>query len=558
MTNTGAAKLRETRAVDTVLTEAVRNRTRTATRETANEADSRFASIQTNTFHQIMFARDLSPEAKKDAMTQAISFIGTKEETRTRIAEYELFKEFLQSKREEMEVQIMKLTDTEAYSELKSVIEGLNGGMLDFEERMTPLIEIIDAIYVLRTNGLTYDAFKEIRDERNLEDEYNEKRSDITTRFNTLNNDITNLQNEIATLGEQKSFFGFGGVTQEAREAISRKNLELTTAQNNLATLQSELIALNVERAERQSKNGEFAAEKAKLRELLDISSDDHKERQKGLVSSALNFVTVSKERIGSIRDHFGKMDSQIENLVDANSTMLKIYAIMGEATKEAEQKNQEIRASLEAPEGDENMIAKITREEKKMAVEEHIELLNTSTADTTMTFADLSSKAIRIKGMKDANSSQMAKVRTMHSQGVAGIADRLNVVLQAVSAAALGESSSIAKDTLTRMTDSTNKISQKESIRQAMSGAEINADLEKALDDLDAYGEVVRAATDITRENVTEMRSKLDELQNLAKSVQGDVKEAYAVHADVGMGEQKKEKASTNSSSNDPFNFAA
>ena len=91
-----------------------------------------------------------------------------------------------------------------------------------------------------------------------------------------------------------------------------------------------------------------------------------------------------------------------------------------------------------------------------------------------------------------------------------------------------------MAKDTLQQMAENTNKVAQKESIRIAMGIEEQNEDLKKAIDDLGAYGEVVRAATNITREGQTDMRSKLDELKKLATEVQGDVHEAIAVNADV------------------------
>ena len=162
-------------------------------------------------------------------------------------------------------------------------------------------------------------------------------------------------------------------------------------------------------------------------------------------------------------------------------------------------------------------MITKMTREQKKMSVEQHMTMLDSSAADTMSTYADLTSGAVRIKTMKDAVDQQMNRARAMHSQGISGVADRLSVVLQAVSSAALGEASAMAKDTLQQMAENTNKVAQKESIRIAMGIEEQNEDLKKAIDDLGAYGEVVRAATSITREGLTDMRSKLDELKKLA-----------------------------------------
>ena len=43
-----------------------------------------------------------------------------------------------------------------------------------------------------------------------------------------------------------------------------------------------------------------------------------------------------------------------------------------------------------------------------------------------------------------------------------------------------------------------------------------------------------MRAATNITREGLTDMRAKLDELKKLAEDVQGDVHDSIAVNAET------------------------
>jgi hypothetical protein len=252
-----------------------------------------------------------------------------------------------------------------------------------------------------------------------------------------------------------------------------------------------------------------------------------------------MSFVTKSKDRIGDVRKHLGNMQEQVEGLFDANNNMVRVYSVLDEALKEAEGKNHEVRAGVMPPADPdaEDKIAQMKREETKMAVEDFIAALTDAAADTVATHSDLSSQTIRIRTMRDANQQQSNMARKMHSQGIAGVADRLSVVLQAVNSAALGESSSMAKDTLLRMAENTNKVAQKESIRLAMGQAEVNKDLERALEDLAQYGEVQRAATDISRNAVQEMRQKLDELQKLAREVQKDTQEAIAVHADVGQG---------------------
>jgi hypothetical protein len=116
-----------------------------------------------------------------------------------------------------------------------------------------------------------------------------------------------------------------------------------------------------------------------------------------------------------------------------------------------------------------------------------------------------------------------------------------------------------MAKDTLQQMAENTNKVAQKESIRIAMGVQEQNSDLAKAIDDLGAYGEVVRTATNITREGLSDMRVKLDELKKLAEDVQGDVKDSVAVNADTARTGGPKSKAAATTTPKappSPFNL--
>lgn len=538
-------KLQQKTDISDVLTDAVRHRQAEskAVRSEAS-ADPRFANISANAFFKVMFAENTRPEAKREEVAKLLTFEGTKEQNRERIKEFELFKEYLQSQREEMAQEIIRLTDTGTFSELKQVYDDLNTSLVQFDERMQPLTDIIDAVYTLRTNGLTLEAFQEILRDRKREEELLRIKAAKQQEFNQLKSSVEGIHSDIAALGENRSFFGLGGVKEEARISIARKNEELKLVVDSLDGLSDELRELD-KQTPTESELGEYVEQKKKLRELLDISADDHKQRQKDLVDAAVNFVNTAKTRVGSVREHLGQMNDQVENLFDANNMMGTVYAIMNEGIKTAADGNLKIRDELAPPpQGGEDMIAQMAREQKKMAVEQHITMLDASAADTMATYADLTSGAIRIKTMKDAVDQQAIRARAMHSQGISGVADRLSVVLQAVSSAALGEASAMAKDTLQQMAQNTNKVAQKESIRIAMGIEEQNSDLSKAIDDLGAYGEVVRAATSITREGLSDMRNKLDELKKLAEDVQGDVHDAIAVNADVARPQTATAKA--------------
>jgi hypothetical protein len=555
MADAAKPKLQQKPDVSDILTTAVRARENVSkAAKTEVSADPRFANISANSFFKVMFAENTKPEAKREEVAKLLTFEGTKEQNRERIKEFELFKEYLQSQREEMAQEIIRLTDTGTFSELKQVYDDLNTSLIQFDERMQPLTDIIDAVYTLRTNGLTLDAFQEILRDRKREEELLRIKDTKQQEFKQLKSSVENIHSDIAALGENRSFFGLGGVKEEARIAIARKNEELKLVVDSLDKLSDELHQLD-QQTPTESELGEYVEQKKKLRELLDISADDHKQRQKDLVDAAVNFVNTAKTRVGSVRGHLNKMNDQVENLFDANNMMGTVYAIMNEGIKEAADANLKTREALQPPApGSEDMIAQMAREQKKMAVEQHITMLDASAADTMATYADLTSGAIRIKTMKDAVDQQAIKARAMHSQGISGVADRLSVVLQAVSSAALGEASAMAKDTLQQMAENTNKVAQKESIRIAMGIEEQNSDLSKAIDDLGAYGEVVRAATNITREGLTDMRAKLDELKKLAEDVQGDVHDAIGVHADVARPQGRVAEPEATGATPSPF----
>ncbi|HEX2724278.1 MAG TPA: hypothetical protein VHN20_00500, partial [Beijerinckiaceae bacterium] len=323
------------------------------------------------------------------------------------------------------------------------------------------------------------------------------------------------------------------------------------------AALGAELESLREQLRQRQNQTGEHAQRKAKLRELLDLRGEDHRQRQTDLVKAALHFVETSKTRISSVRAHLGGMNEQIENLFDANQHISRVYAVLGEGITTAEKKNQELRVGFEPPkDGEESLIQKHTREEKKTAIEQYMATLTDAKQDTMVTFADLTGQTIRIKTMLEANTAQVSRVKTMQSQGVAGVADRLATVLQAVSQAALGESSAAAKDTLALMVESTNRVAQNQTIATAMGVGEANKDLLRAIDDLGAYGEVLREATAITQAGVQEARGYLDQLRTLAEDVKGDIGNAFAVHAEAALGTpaKKPDKATVKS----PFSFGS
>ena len=542
----GGVKPKRQETVDDIV-EAALNRGERARRKEAvadqavsAEAARKFARIEENTFYKILFAEG-DPEAKKAAVARELAYdlADEKADNKASLAEFELFKEWLMQQRKEMAQEIIRLTDTDAFSELKDVFDEMNLGLLDFENRMEPLTEILDAVYALRlaSDGAMFDVFREIQEDKAEEERVALLRSKQDRKLAELSDEVTGLQRETERLREQKSWFGLGGTKKSALREIERIDGVMAEKRSHVDQLVTEIENTKVDR---ESRFMQFAEEKRKLRELLDISSEEHKARQQGLVDCANNFVRTAETRTEEVLQHLEGINRQVDRLADSNGGLRGVYAVISEAVEEAEQVNTRVRESLlTGPEG-ESSIAKMKRENNKMAVENHVTALTAAKVDTVSTFGDLTAESYRIKAMRDSNSGQVSKTRSLNSKGVAGVASRLSTVLQGVSMAALTESSEVAHMTLERMNDQTNRMAQKEAIKNAMGISLENDALVKAIEELESYGKVARAATDISREGYTEMKQHLEELERTAREVGEAVKQAVAVGAEVMQGKDE------------------
>ena len=557
------AKLKRAETTDEILDVALSRGRRTRTAEDTSESTEerasakKFASIESNPFYKIVFAEG-DPEEKKSAIAKALAYDVTQEksENKERLAAFDLFKEWLMEQRKDMAQEIINLTDTDAFSELKDVFDEMNQGLLDFERKMSPLTDILDAVYRLRmaSDGAMFDVFREIKEDQEEEARIDARRTELDSKLTHISDSMSSIKRDIDKLYDQKSFFGLGGTKKDALRQIALKEVDLGDLRKNFDSVKEELDRTVFTR---ETEFEEFAAEKAKLRELLDISSEEHKQRQQSLVDAANNFVTTADTRTSNVLTHLEGINEQVDRLADSNGGMRNVYAVISEAVEEAEAVNSEARDGLSVEPDDESNIAKRKRENQKMAVEEYVTALTAAKVDTLGTFSDLTAESYRIKSMKDSNNSQVAKTRSLNSKGVAGVASRLSTVLQGVSMAALSESSEVAQMTLERMNSQTNRITQKEALKNAMGINTENDALVKAIEELESYGKIARAATDISREGYQEMKENLAALEKTARDVGDAVKEAVAVGAEVMSGEaagEPAEAAETAKRDDDPF----
>lgn len=551
-----SAQLSRQEQLETIL--AVRGRVAPtqAQKQEVKSQNSRFANIETNPFFKSIFNESLSPEEKQHAVTQLLTFIGTREENRERVKAFDLFKEYLQSEREAMATKIIKMSDTKNFSTLKEVYDEINTSLLKFEDDMRPLTDIIDALHQLRADNQTMDAFREIKND--------EKRAEaIKTREAELNNKIQEVESRINELKTQnniennnKGMFGFGAVKPESIQKIARNTVDIEIATKELERIAEETNTLKAPTASESKINNIDA--KNKLKDMLNLATDEHQQRSQNLINSAVNFVNTSKEKIELVRGQLDSMGQQTQNLEDANGQMSFIYAILGEGVKGAEGENKKLRETvLVAPET-ENMVEKLTREGKQRDLNEHIQMLEISAADTTATVADLTTASIRIKNMIDANQQQSQMARDLHARGVAGVADRLSTVIQAVGAAAIAESNNMAQETLRTMSQNTDVIAQKESMRIAMGIQDRNDEMQHAIESLAQYGEVNKVATSFAKEGIASLRQTLDKMQETARSVAESVMDSKSAYADIVMNDKSETSTETKveSTAQSPFKF--
>lgn len=518
------------------------SRVRTKTSRT----ESALTEIQENSFFKIIFSDGLSLEDKIENVTKALAFTSNREEDRARIREFDSFKEYLQSISEDMSKQRIQMTDTEVFAELQRVYSDFNNDLNDFIERIKPLTDITDALYQLRQSGETRDVLAQIKADKEWEFEAEERKKQLKEAIASLESRIDELTHSNFELAQDKGFLGFGQIRPASKaqilsnEALIEKlQKEIAIHKANFSTLQKE----SREREELQSKS----FESQKLRELLDLTSEEHTLRQAGMVEAALKFVNQGKERFGAIRGHLDKMVKQIEGLGDNNGNMIQIFAVMNEATKKAENIHRERKQTLESKELGDSLVEKMKHEEECRNLDEHIDTVSTATVDTMQTYGELTTEAIKIRNMQAATKKQVESARAMHSRGIASVASQLSVVVTAVNSAAINEAQSMAGSTLAEMAKVTNDIAKKEAIRIAVGRDEINYELESMLQNLTEFGDNQREATEITRTALETMRSNLEEIEKLAKDVQVDTQEFVGVASDVLAKKPSAPKAPTN-----------
>lgn len=534
-----------------ILNDAVLAAAQPKGRATAKTENAAFADIQANPFFATMFDASKSLADKKAEITKLTTSTLDSKQDRANIAAFEQFREWLSAQQTDLAERIIALSNVDSMAELQAILKDMNTDLINFEDRMNPLMDIIESIHYLRTNDLMGDAFRDIQREK--EEEAKRQQELEAARLALAEEDAAIARSRLTKAEAQtkRSFFGLGGMTKDAIMAQSQAEDAIGDAERAKAALEAKIAELSAPKVVAES--DETAMHRDRLRQLLDLTKEDNQGKMIALRDSATQFIQTARDRTGSLRGQFETLANQIVTAEDSNGQMIKVYAVLNDGVKDAAQVNATLRLDLEKPVENGGAIEEMTRTEKLRALDTHVGQLTRAQGETMASYGALNQQSIRIHTMRGATEQQIQTARLINTEGVAATADRLATVLTAVSGAALGEAAEAAKDTLNRMRISTGDIASREVIRVAMGTAAMGGQLETVFQELESIREVQQTATGITRNAMLDIREKMEEVKASAEAAKKDLEAHIAAASTVGSESAPRAGSTTTKSTGFP-----
>lgn len=520
------------------------------------------SSIKDNPYASVMFNTNLSPEAKRDEIASLMAFDkeATREQNREKVEAFNKFKEYLQEQRKVLNREGIKLQDTEAFAELQGVIDEMSAATIDFQEKVEPLMEVLQAVFEIRKNNKVTEVYKDIQDDIAWKQEQEDKLLELENEVNKNRSEWLSLDRAVTILSKDKSMFGFGPVKAEAQAKINEINtFGIPEAKKKYEDL---MVSITEQKARilegREGNNPELKAQKETLRKFLDLTREDNQERQKALINSAINYVDTSDERLKNVLNTLGRLGKHSEVVGDSNSMLRNFHLIMDDSLKQANQKNQGVKDVLAQIDSSESSIAKMTREEQLKDLNEHITRTDEGAVDIANSIGGLTKQSVQIQTYKDTIRNETGSTKRLHLEGVSQMAEQLMSVISAISSAATAESRAVAASNFSEMAQQNQTIVSQEVIKNAT-----NIDLEakaisKLVGELEDYGEILNSSSEIASQGYDRMRDTVDAIRKVSGSVKGAIDEFVSDRADAGISEgagddsQKEAKKQSAESSGD------
>lgn len=511
------------------LNDAVRERAKPTARTTGKAEADINTQITTNPFFNAVFDDSTSVKDKANEIARLMTTTLDIKKDRATAKEFELFREWLATQRTAHAKQVVGVSNVEAMSELQAVLKDMNEDLLSFNDLVNPIMDIIDSVYQLRTNGMVLDAFKEIKEDQERDEQRQRDLADLNGKLNALTqreNDQDTVKIEAA---DKRGFLGLGGLTKAAQQEIAAADIAIDKIRQDKAALRTQIAALQ-DAKNADSGLGEMKIHKDRLRELLDMTKDENRDKMVALRTAAEKFIATSEDRTGSLRGQFDGMAKQIHLAEDTNTQMTRAYAIVNEGLKQASEANKVKRVEINVEIDAEDLVAQMTRDEQLRALDGHVDLLSRSRGEAMSTYGDLTQSAVRIGNMKQSTEQQINTARIINTDGVAATADRLASVLTAVASAGMNEASQASIGTLNEMRKSTQEITSREAIRVATGIDQINDQMSVVFDELLHIREVQQTATGIAMNGMQAMNENMRRIKDEADRAHDDMQAYLAV----------------------------
>lgn len=505
--------------------EALRARLGKTAKRTASPIadDAKFAKIKDNHFYKIIYDSSKSPQQKKDAIEASLVFDPTlsEQQNAARLSAYKDFDEYMQNERKKMAVALIKLNDTEAFAQLRNVIDEMSNGFNAFNRDIQYFLDILDAVDRLTAAGVKFHELAgEIEADRENEARLQQQITSLQNNVSDEESAIYGIQRSIDFAKQQRSWKTmFRGPDADTRARIEELGRDMQTKQDGIVKLGEQIEATRVELGTpRDSKFTDLIAEKAKVRELLDISSDAHRAKQQQLMDTANNFVEVSDSNVGAVLSTIEAMTGRIEMTATANGRMLGSYAVMNDAVKGAMDKNQSVLATEEVAPSEESSLQKMERNDRVVGIQRHIRTLSGARESTTQNFDALTKERAELESMRESNERQVESTTQLYSSGLANMGMQMNSVIQAVSSAGIAQASSVAQSHVDNMADKAMEVKSSQAIRNALQFEARNEQLEKAIELTLKGASDLRETRELTREQLQNIKANLGHMELAAR----------------------------------------
>jgi hypothetical protein len=244
--------------------------------------------------------------------------------------------------------------------------------------------------------------------------------------------------------------------------------------------------------------------------------------------------------------------------LSDTNGILKNMHLIMDESLKEVSQKNDEVKKDLGAGPADESSIARMTREDKLQDLNEFISRADDHAVDVANSIGGLTKHAVQIQAYKDTIRNESGSTKRLHLEGVSQMGEQLMSVISAISAAATSESRSVAANNFARMAAQNQTIISQEVVRNATT-VELEAQqISRLVGELQDYGDVLKASSDIANAGYTRMRDTIGAIRKVSGAVQGAINDLVddraAANMASGEGEVSAHQDSNAAGFSNPF----